>query len=48
MREIIAGMDIGSDSIKMIVAEMVHQRTNILAVSETSSKGIKKGLVINK
>lgn len=48
MREIIAGMDIGSDSIKMIVAEMVHQRTNILAVSETSSKGIKKGLVTNK
>ncbi len=48
MREIIAGMDIGSDSIKLIVAEMVPNRTNILAVSETHSKGIKKGLVVNK
>lgn len=47
MREIIAGMDIGSDTIKVIVSEIVKSKTNILAVSETESKGIKNSLVTN-
>lgn len=48
MRKIIAGMDIGSDTIKIIVAEIIKNKTNILAVAETESKGMKNGLVVNK
>ncbi len=48
MRKIIAGLDIGSCSLKLIVAEIIKSKTNILAVAESSSKGIKNGLIINK
>ncbi len=48
MRKIIASMDIGTNSIKIIVAEIQKYRTNILAVAETEAKGIKKGLIVNK
>lgn len=48
MRKIIASMDIGTNSIKLIVAEIMNNRTNILAVAEEESKGVKKGLVVNK
>ncbi len=48
MRKILASMDIGTNSIKLIVAEIIKSKTNILAVAETESKGIKKGLVVNK
>lgn len=48
MRQIIAGMDIGTNSIKLIVAELKENRTNILAISETDTRGIKKSLVVNE
>ena len=48
MRKIFASIDIGTNSIKLIVAEVTKSKTNVLAVSETDSKGIKKGLVVNK
>lgn len=48
MRKIIAGIDIGTDAIKIIVAEMIRAKVNVLAVSETDAKGIKNGLVVNK
>ncbi len=48
MRKILAGIDIGTDVIKVIVAEIVKSKVNILAVSEADSKGIRSGLVINK
>ena len=48
MRRILASMDIGSNSIKLIVAELVKRKINILAVAETETKGIKNGLVVNK
>lgn len=48
MRKIIASFDIGTDTIKLIVAEIVKSKFNILAVSESESKGIKNGLIINK
>lgn len=48
MRKIIASLDIGSNSIKLIVAEVVKAKTNILAVAESESKGIKNGLIVNK
>ena len=48
MRKIIASMDLGSNSIKLIVAEIIRNKTNVLAVAEAETKGIKKGLVVNK
>lgn len=48
MRKIIASLDIGTSSVKLIVAEIVKSRTNILAVAETESKGIKNGLIVSK
>jgi len=48
MRKIIASLDIGTNTIKLIVAEIFNNKTNVLAVSETESKGIKKGLIVNK
>ncbi len=45
MRKIIASLDIGSSSIKLIVGEIIKHSLNILCVSEVPSKGIKKGLV---
>lgn len=48
MRKIIASLDIGTSSVKLIVAEIVKSRTNILAVAETESKGIKNGLIMSK
>ena len=47
MRKIISSIDIGSFSIKIVVGEIVKKKLNILAVSNTPSKGIKKGLIIN-
>ena len=48
MRKIIASLDVGTNSIKLIVAEMINNKANILAVSESESKGIKNGLIIHK
>lgn len=47
MRQIISSIDIGSSSIKIVVGEVVKNKLNILAVSNTPSKGIKKGLIVN-
>lgn len=47
MRKIIASIDLGSDTIKIIVGEIYNNKLNILAISDTPSKGIKKGLVVN-
>lgn len=48
MRKIIASLDIGTNTIKLIVAEIAKNKTNVLAVAESESKGIKKGLIVNK
>ena len=48
MRKIIASLDIGSSSIKLIVGEFIKQSLNVLCVSEVPSKGIRKGLIANK
>lgn len=47
MRKIMTGVDVGSNSIKIVVGEINKDKFNILAVSDTPCKGIKKGLVIN-
>jgi len=48
MRKIIASLDIGSNTIKLIVGEFFKNSLNILCVSEISSKGVKKGLITNR
>ena len=45
MRHIYTCIDIGSDSIKIVVCELYHGRYNLLATSTVKSKGIKKGLI---
>ena len=45
MRKIMACLDVGSDTIKCVVGEMVKRKLNILAVADTPSKGLKNGLV---
>ena len=45
MRHIYTSIDIGSDTIKVIVCELFENRLNLLAASSYKSKGIKKGLI---
>ena len=47
MKQIITSLDIGTNSIKLIVGEMFNEKLNVLACSEIKSKGIKKGLIVN-
>ena len=47
MRRFIASLDIGSSLLKLVVAEIVKDKVNILACVETPARGIKKGYVIN-
>lgn len=48
MRNIYTSIDMGSDSVKIVVAEMYNDNMYILASASRKSKGIKKGLVIDK
>ena len=45
MRNIYTSVDIGTDSIKIVVCELFHGKINLLASSSSKSKGIKKGLI---
>ena len=45
MRKIYTSIDLGSDSIKMIVAEKLNRRFHVLAKSSIRSVGIKKGII---
>lgn len=45
MKHIYTSVDIGSDSIKVVTAELFKGKLNLLAASSVKSKGIKKGLI---
>lgn len=45
MRHIYTSLDIGSDSIKIVVCELFQNKLNLLAATSYKSKGIKKGLI---
>ena len=45
MKHIYSSIDIGSDTIKLIVCELYKNKLNLLAASSVKSKGIKKGLI---
>jgi len=47
MRRIIASLDIGSSSIKLIVGEMQKNKLNVLSCIDVVSQGIKKGYIVN-
>lgn len=47
MEHVYSSIDIGSDSIKLVVLELYKNHLNLLAATSTPSKGIKKGLVVD-
>ena len=47
MDNVITGIDIGSDSIKIVTANYIGKSFNILASTISSSLGIKRGLVVD-
>ena len=47
MRKIYTSVDLGSDSIKILFAEIYNKNLNVLAVSNVKSSGIKKGLIVD-
>ncbi len=47
MRRIIASLDVGSNSIKLVVGEIFKKKLNIIAAVDVPSRGIKKGYVVN-
>ena len=47
MRKIYTSIDIGSDTIKFVVGELLHDKINVLAANTIKSKGIRKGLIFD-
>ena len=47
MRNIYTGIDLGSDNIKIVVAELIKDKFQVLASASVKSLGIKKGLVVD-
>ena len=47
MRNIYTGIDLGSDNIKIVVAELVKEKFQVLASTSVKSVGIRKGLVVD-
>lgn len=48
MRRIYTGIDIGSDSIKIVVSEFFNRKFHVLASSCVPSSGVKRGLIVDK
>lgn len=47
MRKIYTGIDLGSDSIKIVVANKMNEKFHVLAASSYPSLGVRKGQVVN-
>ena len=47
MKHIFSSIDIGSDTVKIVVCELYNNKLRLLAASSVKSKGIKKGLITN-
>ncbi len=47
MRRILSSIDIGTNSIKLVVAEIIRDRVNILCAISEETRGIKNGLIEN-
>lgn len=47
MKHVYTSIDIGSDTIKVVVCELFNNKLNLLAASSVQSRGVKKGLITN-
>lgn len=47
MRNIYTGIDIGSDSIKIVVAELVGEKFYVLASTSVKTVGVRRGIVVD-
>ena len=47
MRKIVSSIDIGSDTIKLVIGEFIDGKLHILSANKIASKGIESGKVIN-
>ena len=47
MKNVYTSIDIGSDTIKVVVCELFNNKLNLLAASSVKSDGIKKGLIVD-
>jgi len=47
LRRILSSLDIGSNSIKLVVAEIIKDKINVLCAISEESRGIKNGLIDN-
>ena len=47
MRRILSSIDLGTNSIKLVVAEIIKDKINILCAISEETKGIKQGLIDN-
>ena len=47
MKKIFTSVDIGSDTVKILVSEVHNNNVNILSANTIKSKGIRKGLVVD-
>lgn len=47
MKQIVTGLDIGSNSIKVIVSEIYKTKIFVLSCVEVKSKGIKRGVIVD-
>ncbi len=47
LKKIYSSIDIGTDTIKLVVCELYNNRLNLLAASSIKSRGIKKGLIVD-
>lgn len=47
MRQIYTSLDLGTNSVKLLVAEIFKDKFHILSVAESKCNGIKKGLIVN-
>ena len=47
MKKVFTSIDIGSDTVKILVGEMFNDKLNVLANTSINAKGVRKGLVID-
>ena len=47
MEHVYSSIDIGSDTIKLVVCELYKNHLNLLAATNTPAKGIKRGLIVD-
>ena len=48
MRKIYTGIDIGSDSIKVVVSEIFNNKFHVLASTSVPNNGTRKGIIVDK